>query len=139
MDLGLLNSNFVMENKDLTLHTTTDGLGVFRDVDGQAHCTIRPFKDGDPDIARDPFSTNRRLFDSGGIELFESMVVAGPTTDVIYVLVPDNTTCSADEIAPAYLQHVIGIRLGPARKIWAPTFPGKIYTYPCARIPSGLH
>ena len=83
MDLGLLYSNFVMDNKDLTLHTTTDGLGVFRDVDGQTHCTIRQFKDGDPDIARDPFSTNRRLFDSGGIELFGSMVVAGPTTDVI--------------------------------------------------------
>ena len=40
------------------------------------------------------------------------MVVAGPTTDVIYVLVPDNTSCLADEIAPADLQHVIGIRLG---------------------------
>ena len=117
MDLGLLYSNFVMDNKDLTLHTTTDGLGVFRDVDGQTHCTIRPFKDGDPDIARDPFSTNRRLFDSGGIKLFGSMVVAGPTTDVIYVLVPDNTTCSADEIAPADLQHVIGIRLGPAENL----------------------
>ena len=45
------------------------------------------------------------------------MVVAGPTTDVIYVLVPDNTTCSADEIAPADLQHVIGIRLGPAENL----------------------
>ena len=40
------------------------------------------------------------------------MVVAGPTTDVIYVLVPDKTTYTADEIAPADLQHVIGIRLG---------------------------
>ena len=42
MDLGLLYSNFVMDNKDLTLHTTADGSGVFRDVDGQTHCTIRP-------------------------------------------------------------------------------------------------
>ena len=90
---------------------------MFRDVDGQTHCTIRPFRDGNPDIARDPFSTNRCLFDSGGIELFGSMVVAGPTTDVIYVLIPDNTTCSADEISPADLQHVIGIRLGPAENL----------------------
>ena len=117
MDLGLLYSNFVMDNKDLTLHTTTDGSGVFRDGDGQTHCTIRPFRDGDPDISRDPFSTSRRLFDSGGIELFRSMVVAGPTTDVIYVLIPDNTTCSADEISPADIQHVIGIRLGPAENL----------------------
>ena len=117
MDLGLLYSNFVVDNKDLTLHTTRDGYGVFRDVDGQTHCTIRPFKGGDPDVSRDPFSTNRRLFDSGGIELFGSMVVAGPTTDVIYVLIPDNTTCSADEISPADIQHVIGIRLGPAENL----------------------
>ena len=33
MDLGLLYSNFVMDNKDLTLHTTVDGSGVFRDVE----------------------------------------------------------------------------------------------------------
>ena len=112
MDLGLLYSNFAMDDKYLTLHTTPDGSGVFRDIDGQTHCTIRPYNHGDPDMARDPLSTNRRLFDSGEIELFGSMVVAGPTTDVIYVLVPDNTTCSADEITPADLQHVIGIRLG---------------------------
>ena len=43
-------------------------------MDGQTHCTIRPFRDGDPDISRDPLSTNRRLFDSGGIELFGSMI-----------------------------------------------------------------
>ena len=48
MDLGLLYSNFVMDNKDLTLHTTVDGLGVFRDTDGQTHCTIRPYRDEQP-------------------------------------------------------------------------------------------
>ena len=48
---------------------------------------------------------------------FGSMVVAGPTTCVIYVLIPDNTTCSADEISPADIQHVIGIRLGPAENL----------------------
>ena len=40
MDLGLFYSNFVMDNKDLTLPTTVDGSGVFRDTDGQTHCTI---------------------------------------------------------------------------------------------------
>ena len=117
MDLVLLYSNFVMDNKDLTLHTTGDGSRVFRDADGQTHCTIRSYRDGDPDIARDPLSTNRRLFDSGEIELFGSMVVAGPTTDVIYILVPDSTTCTADEICPADVQHVIGLRLGPAENL----------------------
>ena len=45
------------------------------------------------------------------------MVVAGPTTDVIYILIPDNTTCTADEISPADVQHVIGLRLGPAENL----------------------
>ena len=117
MDLGLFYSNFVMDNKYLTLHTTVDGSGVFRDADGQTHCTIRPYRDGDPDIARDPLSTKRRLFDSGEIELFGSMVVAGPTTDVIYILVPDSTTCTAEEVCPADIQHVIGLRLGTAENL----------------------
>ena len=117
MDLGLLHSDFAMDNRPLTLHTTADGSGVFRDVAGLTHCTIIPFHDADPDIERDPLSTNRRLYDSGGIDLFGSMVVAGPTTDVIYVLVPDSTTCTVDEICPADLQHVIGLRLGPAENL----------------------
>ena len=96
MDLGLLYGDFVMDNRELTLHTAPGGSGVFRDDAGLAHCTIRPFRNDDPDIERDPLSTNRRLFDSGGIKLFGSMVVAGPTTDVIYMLVPDSTTCTAD-------------------------------------------
>ena len=77
MDLGLLHSNFVIDNKDLTLHTTVDGSGVFRDTDGQTHCTIRPFRDVDPDIARDPLSTNRRLFDSGEIKLLDIRINSG--------------------------------------------------------------
>ena len=106
-----------MDNKNLTLHTTADGSGIFRDTDAHTYCTIRPFQDADPDIERDPLSTNRRLFDSGGIDLFGSMVVAGPTTDIIYVLVSDSTTCTADEICPADLQH--GLRLGPAENLSA--------------------
>ena len=77
------------------------------------------FRNEDPDIERDPLSTNRRLFDSGGIELFGTMVVTGPTTDVIYVLVPDSTTCTADDISPPDLQHVVGLRLGPAENLSA--------------------
>ena len=65
MDLGLLYSNFAMDNKDLTLHTSPDGSAVFRDTDGQTYCTIRPYNHADPDLARDPFSTNRRFFRLG--------------------------------------------------------------------------
>ena len=119
MDLGLLYGDFVMDNMVLTLHTTADGSGVFRDDAGLTHCTIRPFRDGDPDIERDPLSTNWRLFDSRGVEILGSMVVAGPTKDAIYVLVPDSTTFTADDICPTDLQHVIGLRLDPAENLSA--------------------
>ena len=119
MDLGLLYSNFAMDNRDLTLLTSPDGSEVFQDTDGQTYCTIRPYNHADPDLARDPFSSNRRFFDSGEIELYGTMVVAGPTTDIIYVLVPDHTTCTADDIEPADLQHVIGIRLGSPENLGA--------------------
>ena len=62
MDLGLLYGDFVMDNRELTLHTTTDDSGVFHDDAGLTHCTIRPFRNDDPYIERDPLSTNRRLF-----------------------------------------------------------------------------
>ena len=118
MDLGLLYS-FVMDNRELKLHTAPGGSRVFRDDAVFTHCTITTFRHEDPDIDMVPLSTNRRLFDSGGIELFGSMVVAGSTTDVIYVLIPDSATCTADEICPTDLQHVIGLRLGPAENLSA--------------------
>ena len=78
MDLGLLYSDFVMDNQELILHTAPGGSVVFRDDTGSTICAITAFRNEDPDIERDPLSTNRRLFDSGGIELFGTMVVAGP-------------------------------------------------------------
>ena len=76
-----------------------------QDDRGFTHCAITVFQNGDPDIARDPLSTNRRLADSPGLQMFGTMVVAGPTPDVIYVLIPDSTTSTVDDVSPADLQH----------------------------------
>ena len=46
-------------------------------------------------------------------------MVAGPTLDVIYVLIPDSTTCTADDVSPADLQHLVGLSLGPAENLSA--------------------
>ena len=51
--------------------------------------------------------------------MFGTMVVAGPTPDVIYALIPDSTTSTADDISPADLQHVVGLSLGPAENLSA--------------------
>ena len=109
MDLGLLNGNFAMDDREFILHSTPDGPSVFRDDKGVTHCTITSFQHADPDIERDPLSINRRLFGSDGIELFG-------TQEVIYVLVPDSTTRTADVISPSDLQHVLGLRLGAGRE-----------------------
>ena len=37
MDLGLLYSDFVMDNRELILHTAPGGSGVFRDDMGSTH------------------------------------------------------------------------------------------------------
>ena len=119
MDLVLLYGDFVMDNRELILHTAPGASSVFRDDMGATHCAITAFRNGDPDIERDPLSTNRRLFDSEGIELFGTMVVTGPAPDVIHVLVRDSTTCTADDVSPSDLQHVVGLSLGPAENLSA--------------------
>ena len=90
---------------------------MFHDDRGFTHCAITSFQNGDPDIARDPLSTNRRLADSPGLQMFGTMVVAGPTPDVIYVLIPDSTTSTADNVSSADLQHVVGLSLGSAENL----------------------
>ena len=49
--------------------------------------------------------------------MFGTMVVAGPTPDVIYVLIPDSTTSTVDDVSPADLQHVVGLSLGSAENL----------------------
>ena len=115
MDLGY--GNFVMDDHEFTLHSTPGSPSVFRDDRGVTRCTITSFQHVDPDIARDPLSINHRLFGSDGIEIFGTMVMAGPSQEVMYVLVPDSTTCTADVIQPPDLQHVVGLRLGAAENL----------------------
>ena len=117
MDLRLLYSNFVMDNRELVFHTTPDATNIFQDDRGFTHCTITAFQNGDPDIARDPMSTNRRLSDSPGLQMFGTMVVAGPTPDVIYVLIPDSITSTVDDVSPADLHDVVGLSLGSAENL----------------------
>ena len=117
MDLRLLHSNFVMDNRELVFHTTPDATNMFQDDRGFTHCAITAFQNGDPDIARDPLSTNRRLADSPELQMFGTMVVAGPTPDVIYVLIPDSTTSTVDDVSPTDLQHVVGLSLGSAENL----------------------
>ena len=85
------------------------------------------FRSEDPDLARDPLSTNRLLPETADLEMFGTMVVAGPMPDQIYVLIPDSVGPSVEAESPADLQHVVGLSLGSAENL-SSTLP-----------PEGLH
>ena len=70
-----------------------------------------------PDLARDPLSTNRRLHETADLEMFGTMIVAGPTPDQIFVLIPDSVGPTVDADSQADLQHVVGLSLGSAENL----------------------
>ena len=80
-----------------------------------------------PDLARGPLSTNRRLQETADLKMFGTMIVAGPTPDQIYVLIPDSVGPTVDADLPADLQHVVGLSLGSVKNL-SSTLP-----------PEGLH
>ena len=61
MDPRLLYTDFLMDDRELLLQPTTDTEPTFRDDTGYKYCAIAVFRSDDPDLARDPLSTNRRL------------------------------------------------------------------------------
>ena len=109
------------------LQSTVDTEPTFHNDRGFTNCAIPVFRSDDPDLARDPLSTNRRLHETADLEMFGTMVVAGPTPDQIYVLIPDSVGPSVDAELPADLQHVVGLSLGSAENL-SSTLP-----------PEGLH
>ena len=64
------------------------------------------FQHPDPDLARDPLSTNRRMLD---LSMFGTLVLAGLTPDHINVLIPDTVGPTVDAESPVDLQHVVGL------------------------------
>ena len=115
MDLNFLYSDFVMDDKEVPIHSAPGSVSSFHDDDGNMYCAVPAFRHSDADLARDPLSTNRRLVNAEELELFGTLVVAGATPDHIKVLIPD--TFSGPNVnanSPVVLQHVVGLTLGPA-------------------------
>ena len=61
MDLRLLYSDFIMDNRELMLQSSVDAEPAFHDDRGFTYCVIPVFRSDDPDLAWDPLSTNRSL------------------------------------------------------------------------------
>ena len=117
MDPRLLYTDFLMDGEEVLLQPTTDAEPTFKDDRGYTYCALAVFRSDDSDLARDPLSTNRRLQNTADFEMFGTMIVAGPTPEQIFVLIPDSVGPTVDAELPADLQHVVGLRLGSAENL----------------------
>ena len=79
-----------MDNMKLMFQSSADAEPTFHSDRGFTYCTIPVFRSDDPDLVQDPLSTNRRLPETADLEMFGTMVVAVPTPDQIYALIPDS-------------------------------------------------
>ena len=73
----------------------------FHDMDGNTYCAVPVYQHPDPDLARDPQSTNRRLPETVDLAMLGTLVVAGPTPDHIRVLILDTVGPTVDAESPA--------------------------------------
>ena len=117
MALRLLYSDFVMDDQEVVFHSTSDSEPSYHDDLDNTYCAVPAFQHADPDLARDPLSTNHRLIDTADLQMFGTLVVAGPTPDQIYVLIPDSVAPTVDAESPVDLQHVVGLSLGSAMNL----------------------
>ena len=117
MDPMLLYTDFLINNSEVLLQPTTDAEPTFKDDRGYTYCALAVFRSDDPDLARDPLSTNRRLRESADLDMFGTMIVAGPTPEQVFVLIPDSISPTVDADSPADLQHVLGLSLGSAENL----------------------
>ena len=74
---------------------------------GNPHVTLSPFNHADP------LSTNRRLHDQADLPVLGTIVVAGPTPDLIHVI-PDCLVPPVGDEVHIDLRHVVTLQLGPA-------------------------
>ena len=100
----------------------------FHDGDGNTYCAVPAFQHPDPDLARDPLSTNQRLHETADLAMFGTL---GPTPDHIRVLIPDTIGPTVDAESPVDLQHVVGLSLGPATNLSLTLPPADLALAPC--------
>ena len=113
MDLHL----HYLDSQEFLLNYTPRSVPSFHDKDGNTYCAVPAFQHPDPDLARDPLSTNRRMLETVDLAMFGALVVAGLTPDHIKVLVPDTVGSTVDAESAVDLQHVVKLSLGHATNL----------------------
>ena len=126
MDLDLHYRDFVVDDREFLFNNTPGSVPWFHDKDGNTYCAVPAFSHPDPDLARDPLSTNRQMLETVDLAMFGTLVVAGPTPDHIKVLIPDTVGPTVDATRPVDLQHVVGLSLGPATNLSSSLPPAEL-------------
>ena len=79
MDLNLLYRDFIVDDREFIFNDSPGSVPSFYDEDGNTYCAVPAFQHPDPDLARDPLSTNHRLHETADLAMFGTLVVAGPS------------------------------------------------------------
>ena len=90
MDLNLHYRDFIVDDREFLFNYAPGSVPSFHDEDGNTYRAVSAFQHPDPDLTRDPLSSNRRLQETADLSMFGTLVVAGPTPDHIRVLIPDS-------------------------------------------------
>ena len=77
MDLNLLYRDFIAADQEFMFHSAPGMVPSFHAVYGNMYCAVTAYQHPDPDLARDPLSTNRRLPETADFAMFGTMIVAG--------------------------------------------------------------
>ena len=117
MNLNLHYRDFIVDDSEFLFNYSAGTVPSFHDEDGNTYCAVPDFQHPDPDLARDPLSTNRRLHETADLAMFGTLVVAGPTPDHIKVLIPYTVGHTVDAQSPVDLQHMVGLSLDPATNL----------------------
>ena len=126
IDLNLLYRDFIVDDREFMFNYSPGSVPSFYDEDGNTYCAVPAFQHPDPDLARDPLSTNRRLHETADLAMFGTFVVAGPTPDHIRVLIPETVGPTVDAESPVDLQHVVELSLGPATNLSSTLSPADL-------------
>ena len=130
MELDLHYRDFVMDDLEFIFDYTPGSVPSFHDRDGNTYCAVAAFQHQDPDLARDPLLTNRRMLEVVDLAMFCTLVVAGPTPDHINVLIPDTVGPMVDAEEPLTFSMLWDSALVPRRisarcflpQIWRPRY-----------------
>ena len=90
---------------------------AFAESTGDPNVALSPIGHSDREFGVDPLSTNRRFLGHPDFPVLGTIVLAGPTSDTIHVMIQDCLIPPVGTDVHIDLRHVVTLQLGPATAI----------------------